>query len=206
MLYKGGLIAEAELNKGLREIESCIKDPAGKRILKVRPLLDIVQYVFILSSLVCAIASEERFRRASRCCRPLESNLSVIAHVLTKRRNLEELSIVLEISWQPISDYVNWMNSSSLPSPGMQSDISVTSSHSSSFTNLTGIEGETLDDAPSCSLTDHEKHQHPEISTQLITLDSFLPVVKVLKGLTKEKNSGYVSRIDFALQPDWLTK
>ena len=84
-VYRGGLIGEAELNKRLRNIESCIKDPAGKRILKVSPLRDIVQYMLILSSLVRAITSEERFRRTSIYCRPLEGNLFVIAHVVMKR-------------------------------------------------------------------------------------------------------------------------
>ncbi len=34
-VYNGSLIEEAELNKRLRKIKSCIKDPAGMRILKV---------------------------------------------------------------------------------------------------------------------------------------------------------------------------
>ena len=72
-------------------------------------------------------------------------------------------------------------------------DISVTSSHSSSITDLTGIE---VGKAPSGSPT--EDHQSPQLVTQLIVLNSFLPVVKVLKGLTKEENSGYVSCINLA--------
>ena len=36
-VYNGGLIEEAELNKRLRKIESCIRDPAAMRILKVSP-------------------------------------------------------------------------------------------------------------------------------------------------------------------------
>ena len=40
-----------------------------------------------------------------------------------------------------------------------------------------------------------------ELSTdsKLLILDSLLPVAKLLRGLTQEKNSGYVSRISLVI-------
>ena len=57
-VYNGGLIEEPELNKRLRKIESCIRDPAGMKILKVNSQR-------ALSSPVRVIPSGEQFRPTS---------------------------------------------------------------------------------------------------------------------------------------------
>jgi hypothetical protein len=78
----------------------------------------------------------------------------------------------------------------------MHTVTSPTPSGNSSFTNLSGIddsEGKALDEVYLYSLT--EGDLPPDLSTELLVLDSLFPVVKHLPGLTREEHSGYVSHI-----------